>query len=145
MTGEDPSIRARIEKMRSLLPQSRDLSAIKEAAVLGQSVLHDTVGDSHPAMKVLDQGLEMTDYSAVAPIQAGCRTIFMLYETGGLESPRLRIAREMEGDVLDIAEAQAMAAEATTDPGRKQIRLAIAAFLAGAALEDALRRLCDRH
>ena len=33
--------------------------------------------------------------------------------------------------------------EGNTDATHKQLQLGIAAFLAGAALEDALRRLCD--
>ena len=36
-------------------------------------------------------------------------------------------------------------AERATGALQKQLQLAIAAFLAGAALEDALRRLCDAH
>ena len=38
---------------------------------------------------------------------------------------------------------QIEAAERNTDTTHKQLQLGIAAFLAGAALEDALRRLCD--
>jgi len=53
------------------------------------------------------------------------------------------IAHEIEGDLLDIAQAQTQAAEKNTDPNQKQLQLAIAAFLAGASLEDSLRRLCD--
>jgi hypothetical protein len=68
-----------------------------------------------------------------------------LYEQGGFKSPRLAIAHEIEGNLLDIAQAQAQAGEANKDAGQKQIQLAVAAFLAGAALEDALRRLCDAH
>jgi hypothetical protein len=35
------------------------------------------------------------------------------------------------------------AAETANDQTQKRIQLAVAAFLAGASLEDALRRLCD--
>jgi hypothetical protein len=55
----------------------------------------------------------------------------------------LTIAREIEGDILDIAQTQAEAAETSKDAAHKQVHLGIAAFLAGASLEDALRRLCD--
>jgi hypothetical protein len=68
--------------------------------------------------------------------------VIKLYDQGALKSPRLQIAHEIEGDLLDIAQAQLPASE-KADPAAKQTRLAIAAFLAGAALEDAMRRLCD--
>ncbi len=74
-----------------------------------------------------------------------CRTLVTLYDQGALKSPRLTIAREIEGDILDIAQAQAQAAELAKDLSQKQVQLAIAAFLAGAAVEDSLRRLCDTH
>jgi hypothetical protein len=65
-----------------------------------------------------------------------------LFDQGALTSPRLAIAHEIEADILDIAQAQLQAAERNQVAGQKQMQLAIAAFLAGAALEDALRRLC---
>jgi hypothetical protein len=74
---------------------------------------------------------------------AASRAVIALYDEGALKSPRLAIAREIEGDLLDIAQTQVQAAETNRDNTQKQVQLAIAAFLAGAALEDALRRLCD--
>ena len=68
-----------------------------------------------------------------------------LYEQGRLRNPRLAIAHEIEGDILDIAQKQVEASEKNADETQKQLQRAIAAFLAGAALEDALRRLCDAH
>ena len=76
---------------------------------------------------------------------AAAKAVVTLYEDGALHSPRLTIAREIEGDVLGLAEAQAKAAELAKDTAHKQVHLAIGAFLAGAAIEDALRRLCDAH
>lgn len=73
------------------------------------------------------------------------RTLVALYDQGALKSPRLTIAREIEGDILDIAQAQAQAAEVSKDSAQTQLQRGIAAFLAGAAIEDALRRLCDAH
>jgi hypothetical protein len=72
---------------------------------------------------------------------AAARGVVKLYEQDALKSPRLQIAHEIEGDLLDVAQSQTAAAE--TDAAQRHTRLAIAAFLAGAALEDALRRLCD--
>jgi len=57
----------------------------------------------------------------------------------------LQIAHEIEGGILDIAQRQVEAAETARDPSQKQTHLAIGAFLAGAAIEDALRRLCDAN
>ena len=51
----------------------------------------------------------------------------------------------IEGDIIDIAQGQAQAAETAKDANQKQLQLAIAVFLVGASLEDALRRLCDAH
>ncbi|MBI4590605.1 MAG: hypothetical protein HY725_17385 [Candidatus Rokubacteria bacterium] len=76
---------------------------------------------------------------------AASRGVVKLFDEGGLTSPRLAIAHEIEGDLLNLAQSQTEAAERTTDSTRKHVHLAIAAFLAGAAVEDALRRLCDAH
>jgi hypothetical protein len=46
---------------------------------------------------------------------------------------------------LAIAEAQAQSAERSQVADHKRLHLGIAAFLSGAILEDALRRLCDSH
>ena len=78
-----------------------------------------------------------------SPAIAACRSVVTLYDEGGFSSPRLAIAHEIEGDILDIAQKQVAASERSADATHKQLQLAIAAFLAGAALEDALRRLCD--
>ena len=74
-----------------------------------------------------------------------CHSLVTLYDQGGLNSPRLEIAHEIEGDILDIAQKQVEAAERNADATHKQLHLGIAAFLAGAALEDALRHLCDAN
>ena len=76
-------------------------------------------------------------------IAATAQAVVTLFEQGGLQSPRLTIAHEIEGSILDIAESQVQATEKAPDTTLKSLQLAIAAFLAGAALEDALRRLCD--
>ena len=89
---------------------------------------------------VLETALKAKDWNG-AP--AASRTVITLFEQGSLKSPRLAIAHEIEGDLLDIAQAQTQAAENNNDPNQKQLQLAIAAFLAGASLEDSLRRLCD--
>jgi len=113
-----------------------------EAAGLAQTVLHDTVGGSHPLMASIKSALEKGDYHRAL---AAARAVISLFDEGGLTSPRLAIAYELEGDLLNLAQSQAEAAEKTAETARKQVHLAIAAFLAGAALEDALRRLCDAN
>lgn len=113
-----------------------------EAASLCQSVVHDTIGGAHPIAQALELAISSQNWTR---IQGVCKTIIILYRQGALKSPRLTIAHEIEGDVLDIAQRQANAAEKNSDLIQKQTQLAIAAFLAGAAIEDALRRLCDAH
>ncbi len=112
-----------------------------ESAALAQSVLHDTTGATHPLMRVLDDALQKSDFTRAV---AGARAVVRLCNDGGLQSPRLVIAHEIEGGLLDIADTQVQAAERDPDSA-KQVRLSIAAFLAGAALEDALRRMCDAN
>ena len=104
-----------------------------------RSPLYDTVGRNHPLMTVLDEVLKSNEPRRII----GAIRSVALYDQGGLISPRLAIAHEIEGDLLDIAQKQVEAAEKSTDEIHEQVQLAISAFLAGAALEDALRRLCD--
>jgi hypothetical protein len=139
-TSENPAIRTRIERIRRLCGSDQGSTEYFEAASLAQSILHDTIGGSHPLMSTLDSALRSADWSRAL---AASRGVVALYEEGSLKSPRLAIAREIEGDILDIAQAQVQAAETSRDSTQKQLQLAIAAFLAGASLEDALRRLAD--
>ena len=138
---EKTRIEKLVERIREL---SEGQSPIRFKTVIGlsQMVLCDTVGTSHPLMKVLDRALASSD-------DAGgffaSKTVVELFDEGVLISPRLAIAHEIEGDILDIAQKQVEASERNTDVAHKQLQLGIAAFLAGAALEDALRRLCDTN
>lgn len=132
------SIKARVEKIRRLSDDNQGSREFYEAATLAQTVLHDTVGGSHPLMAAISSALEKGDWDRAV---AGARGVVTLFEQDGLTSPRLAIAHEIEADLLDIAQAQVQAAEAGHG-SQKQLQLAIAAFLCGAALEDALRRLC---
>jgi hypothetical protein len=134
------SIKSRIDRIRGLTGEDQGTAQWFEAASLAQSVLHDTIGGSHPLMKALEEALKSASYGKAV---AASRAAIALYDEGALKSPRLAIAREIEGYILDVAQAQAQAAETNRDESQKQVQLAIAAFLAGAALEDALRRLCD--
>ena len=109
---------------------------------MSQTVLYDTVGKDHPLMKILDRAREA---NFLGEAYAAGISVVELYDEGGLISPRLTIAHEIEGDILDIAQKQVQASERNTDATHKQLQLGIAAFLAGAALEDALRRLCDAN
>ena len=136
---ENTRINALIEEIREL---NEGPSQFRSVTVVGlaKSVLHDTVGRNHPLMDVLDHALKSDDWFDAF---AACRSVVTLYDEGGLSSPRLAIAHEIEGDILDIAQRQVEASERSADETQKHIQIAIAAFLAGAALEDALRRLCD--
>src|SRR5713101_4760868 len=138
--NENTALRARIDRIRRLIGNEQGSTEYFEAASLAQSVLYDTVGGGHPLMAALESALKAADWSRAV---AASRGLVTLYDEGALKSPRLAIAREIEGDILDIAQAQVQAAETSRDGTQKQLQLAIAAFLAGASLEDALRRLCD--
>ena len=137
---ENTAIKARVERIRHLSGPTQGTNEYFEAASLAQSVLHDTVGGNHPLMAALDSALKSADWRRAV---AASRAVVTLCEEGNLRSPRLAIAHEIEADILDIAQGQAAEAEKSIDATHKQLQLAIAAFLAGASLEDALRRLCD--
>jgi hypothetical protein len=139
-TNENKTLEALINYIRRLSDEDQGVTQYYEAAALAQTVLHDTVGGSHPLMAVLRSALEKPDWERAV---AASRSVLTLFEQGGLTSPRLVIAHEIEGNILDIAQSQVQAAETAQDAVQKQVRLAIAAFLTGATLEDALRRLCD--
>ncbi len=139
---DEGAIRARIERVRRLASESSESHQFYEATGIAQSVLHDTAGNGHPLMGTLQESVKSGNW--VKQLGA-CRAVLAVYDDGALPSPKLKIAHEIEGDVLDIAQAQAQAAEAASDSTIKQLNLAIASFLAGAALEDALRRLCDAN
>ena len=138
---ENTRIKNLIEKIRKLIDNPTPSSS-RTIQVIGtsQTVLHETVGKDHPLMKILDHALNS---DVVVEAYAAGRNVVELYDEGGLISSRLAIAHEIEGDILDIAQEQVEASERNTDATHKQLQLGIAAFLAGAALEDALRRLCD--
>ncbi len=135
-SNENTTIKDRIEHIKSL---EKEIHSV-EGIALAQSLLYDTVGRNHPLMTVLDDVLKSNEPRRII---GAIRSVVALYDQGGLISPRLAIAHEIEGDLLDIAQKQVEAAEKSTDEIHEQVQLAISAFLAGAALEDALRRLCD--
>jgi hypothetical protein len=138
--AENPTIKPRIQLLERLSQKGNPSQHYYEAASLAQSIVHDTVGGSHPIMVELESALKARDWDRAV---AASRTVLTLYNNKALKNPRLVIAGEIEGDLLNIAQAQVQTAEQTTDISMKQTHLGIAAFLAGAALEDALRRLCD--
>jgi hypothetical protein len=135
-------IKSRVAEIRRLSSDRQGSTAWFEAANLALSVLHDTVGGSHPLMLAIRDALNKADYSRAV---AAARAVITLHNGGGLTSPRLAIAHELEGDLLEIAQQQVQRAEAAPEAETKTVHLGIAAFLAGAALEDGLRRLCDAH
>jgi hypothetical protein len=140
VANENASVKARIERIQRLCKDRSGSQEYFEAASLAQSVLYDTVGGNHPLMAELESALRTSNWSRAV---AASKVLLALYDESALTSPRLAIAHEIEGSLLDIAQAQAQAAESTKEDSQKQIHLSIAAFLVGASLEDALRRLCD--
>ena len=145
---ENTRIKNLIEKIRKLtdnpdptFPEPPTRTAYRVIS-MSQTVLHDTVEKDHPLMKILDRAREANFLGEAYAVGI---SVVELYDEGWLVSPRLAIAHEIEGDILDIAQKQVEASERNTDATHKQLQLGIAAFLAGAALEDALRRLCDAN
>ena len=140
---ENTRIENLIERLRELVENPTPSPARCFRVIgLAQSVLYETVGINHPLMKILDNVLSSDD--PLNSYMAG-RNVLDLYDEGGLISPRLAIAREIEGDILDIAERHVEDADRSSGATKNLIHLGISAFLAGAALEDALRRLCDAN
>lgn len=137
---DDTSIKIRINIIDSLTRDQHASREYFEAASLAQSVVHDTLGGNHPIMAELESALKTAHPGRAL---AASKTVITLYNNGALRSPRLAIAGEIDGDILNLAQAQAEAAEKVTDTSQKQTHLGISAFLAGASIEDALRRLCD--
>ena len=138
---ENTEIQNRIEKIRGLIEGSTE--ELLEAVSLARSLVYDIRGDNHPLMGDLGKARQLLIVHRSESAIAACRSVIALHETGGLSSPRLEIAHEIEGDILDIAQKQVEMSEGNTNATHKQLQIGIAAFLAGAALEDALRRLCD--
>jgi hypothetical protein len=136
----DRTTERRIARIQEILNAHGDTEDFVEAGTLALAVLHDTIGTGHPLAAAIAPAVEKRDWFSLT---GSCRTLVTIFKDGGLQSPRLRIAHESDGDILVVAKNQLGAVETTGDPGQKQMRLAIAAFLAGAALEDAMRRLCD--
>lgn len=136
------TIQGRVDRIRQLTGEENGIAEYYEAVSIAQSVVHDTVGGSHPVMHALEKSLSDKDWSKAI---GASRAVITLYEQGSLKSPRLSIAAEIETDLLVTAQTQAQAAEKNTDQDSKTIQIAIAAFLTGSALEDALRRLCDAN
>lgn len=140
---DDATIKARVERIRAGAEGSRiPTNDIYTAAGLALSVLHDTVGSAHPIAAALEKAVAAADWQRTVGL---CRSVIALFDEGSLRSPRLIIAQEIEAEILDVAQSQAAAAETALDLPVKHTHLGIAAFLAGCALEDALRRLCDAH
>lgn len=140
--NQDKIIRERVEKIEKLVERLDSHEEAYEAAMLAQAVLNDTVGGAHPLMASIKNALEKP---SITQAHAAGKALVKLFKEGGLVSPRLLIAHEIESSFLDLAQSQAESAEKATDNSQKQIYRAIASFLCGATLEDALRRLCDNR
>jgi hypothetical protein len=112
------------------------------ACSVALSVVHDVLGLRHPIAEELRVALGGTSSHR---LRAALEALLDIEATGALGNQRLAIAGELEGSVLDVASQQVSLAEKETAKARAVIHRAIAAFMAGAALEDALRRLCDAN
>jgi len=59
-----------------------------EAASLAQSVLYDTVGESHPLMAILRNALAAGDWTWAVGVS---KSVLALCDEGALKNPRLTI------------------------------------------------------
>ena len=155
---EDKSIAERMKRMAELIGPAelhpgdgvfqdpitfkQQQQALNEICCLARTVLQDTVGERHALWNTFQIDEKWTNPNVVL---SAWRTLSLLFEKGALGNTVLRVAQEIEGEIISVAEAQAKAAELSADVPARQMRLSIAAFLAGAALEDALRRLCGKN
>src|SRR5471032_350056 len=103
VTRSNEELRPRIEKIAVLTGGSCSGTDPFEAGALALTVLHDTVGSAHPLMAEIRNALESRDWNRS---KTGALTVVTLFNEGGLQSPRLAIAHEIEGSLLDIAEVQ---------------------------------------
>jgi hypothetical protein len=60
---EDTTIKARIDHIRHLSTDDQGATEFYESANLAMSVLHDTVGGSHPLYSTLDDALKKSDWT----------------------------------------------------------------------------------
>ena len=111
------SLKKRVEEIKTLTTSGVGPPERLQAAGLALTIIHDTLGGSHPLASVLDNALKSQDFRGAG---AASRALVTLYEQGGLQSPRLAVAHEIEGSLLDIAEAQAKAAERNKDAGQSR-------------------------
>ena len=139
---KDKKLKERIEWIRHLTRPESDSVDHLEAASLAQTILHNTVGEAHPLMANLRYAIMRQDGDLAL---ATTRAVIKLYDESGLVNPRLLIAHEIEDDLLDIALIQIQFANKVKDASQQKVHLALSAFLAGTALEDALRRLCEYY
>ena len=128
MNSQSDKLRPRIEEIRRLSGDSQGGLEWFEAATLGQTVLHDTVGSAHPLSATLRSALDKSDYSLA---RAAARSVIRLFDENHLTNPRLLIAHELEEVFSTSPKLQTAAAERTQDLSEKILHLAIAAFLAG--------------
>src|SRR5262245_61938584 len=115
------SVATRIDKIRKLTAPNSETYENVEGAALAQTILHDTVGGCHPLMRVLIHAVEKSDWVSAL---AGAKGVIELFDQDSLISPRLAIAHEIEGSIVDIAQAQVEGAEKTADVSQKQLCLA---------------------
>jgi len=139
MSGFDEELKSKIERADRLSNANLGVSEILQGAGISQTIVYETLGPAHPLYKNLEDGIKSNEWDRAL---AASRAVIDLYQMGGLRNPRLSIAKEIETDILEVAQQQVRRAELASDVGVVKTQLAIAAFLAGAALEDALRRLC---
>ena len=125
---EDKSIAERMARIRQFSEVSQEnlgsleTSEVYEAGMLAKSVLIDTCANNHPLVESFTTALVGPNYNLM---RAACRTLVSLYRQGALRNPALRVAQELEGEILAVADAQVKVAEASADATARQTRLSV--------------------
>ena len=76
MRAENAALKARIDHLRHLCGGGQGTAELFEAATLAQTVLHDTVGDSHPLMATLKDALQKPNLALALAVSRGVVKLF---------------------------------------------------------------------
>jgi len=82
--NEDTAIKAGIDCIRHLAGERQGASDYFKAASLAQSVIHDTIGGSHPIMAALKYALESGDWPRAG---AASRAVIAPYDGALSKAP----------------------------------------------------------
>jgi hypothetical protein len=110
-------LKKRVERIKFLTSSRQGAHEYLEAGGLALTVIHEAVGGSHPLSAVFENVLKSKDWAGTA---AASRALVTLYEQGGLKSPRLAIAHEIEGTLLILHKHRRKQPKRTAMPAKSR-------------------------